>query len=74
MIVDLDRMLALAPCDKQDANATWKRTYEHHPLTGFVDRGRGGTGESVAALLRPGNGAATPPPTTPSPTGFTRLS
>lgn len=41
--------------DKEDAAPTWKRTYGHHPLMGFVDHGPGGTGEPVAALLRPGN-------------------
>ncbi len=45
----------IAHSDKQDAAATWKKTYGHHPLTDFVDHGPGGTGEPVAALLRPGN-------------------
>ncbi|MFB0631123.1 IS1380 family transposase [Streptomyces sp. AB3(2024)] len=53
--VDLDGVLVLAHSDKHDAAATWKKTYGHHPLMGFVDHGRGGTGEPVAALLRPGN-------------------
>ncbi|MET9888579.1 IS1380 family transposase [Streptomyces sp. NPDC006430] len=55
VIVDLDGVLVLAHSDKQDAAATWKKTYGHHPLMGFVDHGRSGTGEPVAALLRPGN-------------------
>ncbi|MGY4907701.1 IS1380 family transposase [Streptomyces sp. 900116325] len=55
VIVDLDGVLVLAHSDKQDAAATWKKTFGHHPLMGFVDHGRGGTGEPVAALLRPGN-------------------
>lgn len=55
VIVDLDGVLVLAHSEKQDAAATWKRTYGHHPLMGFVDHGSGGTGEPVAALLRPGN-------------------
>jgi hypothetical protein len=55
VIVDLDGVLVLAHSDKQDAAATWKKTYGHHPLMGFVDHGSGGTGEPVAALLRPGN-------------------
>lgn len=53
--VDLDGVLVLAHSDKQDAAPTWKKTYGHHPLMGFVDHGPGGTGEPVAALLRPGN-------------------
>jgi hypothetical protein len=55
LIVDLDGVLVIAHSDKQDAAATWKKTYGHHPLMGFVDHGRGGAGEPVAGLLRPGN-------------------
>jgi len=55
VVVDLDGVLVLAHSDKQDAAATWKKTYGHHPLMGFVDHGRGGTGEPVVAVLRPGN-------------------
>jgi hypothetical protein len=53
--VDLDGELVVAHSDKQDAAPTWKKTYGHHPLMGFVDHGPGGTGEAVAAMLRPGN-------------------
>ncbi|MFF0142966.1 IS1380 family transposase [Streptomyces sp. NPDC005227] len=53
--VDLDGVLVLAHSDKQDAAATWKKTFGHHPLMGFVDHGTGGSGEPVAGLLRPGN-------------------
>ncbi|MEU5288173.1 IS1380 family transposase [Streptomyces sp. CA-278952] len=53
--VGLDGVLVLAHSEKEDAAPTWKRTYGHHPLMGFVDHGPGGTGEPVAALLRPGN-------------------
>ncbi|SCD47287.1 transposase, IS4 family [Streptomyces sp. DvalAA-43] len=53
--VDLDGVLVIAHSDKEDAAATWKKTYGHHPLTAFVDHGPGGIGEPVAALLRPGN-------------------
>ncbi|MFJ6216127.1 IS1380 family transposase [Streptomyces sp. NPDC092296] len=53
--VDLDGVLVVAHSDKQGAAPTWKKTYGHHPLMGFVDHGPGGTGEAVAALLRPGN-------------------
>ncbi|MFE5406673.1 transposase [Streptomyces sp. NPDC056580] len=53
--VDFDGVLVIAHSDKEDAAPTWKRTYGHHPLMGFVDRGPGGTGEPVVALLRPGN-------------------
>ncbi|MGK5445967.1 IS1380 family transposase [Streptomyces radiopugnans] len=53
--VDLDGVLVIAHSDKENAAPTWKRTYGHHPLMAFVDHGPGGTGEPVAALLRPGN-------------------
>ncbi|MFH9821572.1 IS1380 family transposase [Streptomyces sp. NPDC017230] len=53
--IDLDGVLVIAHSDKEDAAATWKKTYGHHPLMAFVDHGSGGTGEPVAALLRPGN-------------------
>ncbi|MGF6947028.1 hypothetical protein BKA18_006881 [Streptomyces auratus] len=51
----IDGVLVLAHSEKQDAAATWKKTFGHHPLMGFVDHGRGGSGESVVGLLRPGN-------------------
>ena len=53
--VDLDGVLVIAHSDKQDAAATWKKTFGHHPLMGFVDHGRDGSGEPVTGLLRPGN-------------------
>jgi hypothetical protein len=55
VIVDLDGVLVLAHSEKQDAAATWKKTFGHQPLMGFVHHGRGGSGEPVVGLLRPGN-------------------
>jgi hypothetical protein len=55
VIVDIDGVLVLAHSEKQDAAATWKKTFGHHPLVAFVDHGREGTGEPVTGLLRPGN-------------------
>jgi hypothetical protein len=55
VIVDLDGVLVLAHSEKQDATATWKKTFGHHPLMAFVDHGSAGSGEPVAGLLRPGN-------------------
>jgi hypothetical protein len=55
VIVDIDGVLVLAHSEKQDATATWKKTFGHHPLMAFVDHGREGSGEPVAGLLRPGN-------------------
>jgi hypothetical protein len=53
--IDLDGVLVTAHSDKQDAAATWKKTYGHHPLVAFVDHRPSGTGEPVAAHLGPGN-------------------
>ncbi|MGY5061200.1 IS1380 family transposase [Streptomyces sp. 900105755] len=53
--VDIDGVLVLAHSEKQDATPTWKKTFGHHPLVAFVDHGQAGSGEPVAALLRPGN-------------------
>ncbi|WP_405730326.1 transposase [Streptomyces sp. NBC_01537] len=55
VIVDIDGVLVLAHSEKQDATATWKKTFGHHPLVAFVDHGQTGSGEPVATLLRPGN-------------------
>lgn len=55
LVIDLDATLVTAHSDKESARATYKRGFGHHPLLAFVDHGRGGTGEPVAALLRPGN-------------------
>jgi hypothetical protein len=55
VVVDIDGVLVLAHSEKQDAAATWKKTFGHHPLFAFVDHGPDGSGEPVAGLLRPGN-------------------
>jgi hypothetical protein len=53
--VDLDATVVTVSSAKQGAARTFKKTFGLHPLLGFVDHGRGGTGEPVAALLRAGN-------------------
>lgn len=53
--MDLDGVLVIAYSDKQDVAPTWKKICGHHPLMGFVDHHPGGTGEPVAAPLRPRN-------------------
>lgn len=40
--VDIDGVLVLAHSEKQDATATWKKTFGHHPLVAFVDHGQAG--------------------------------
>ncbi len=34
VIVDLDEVLLLVHSEKQDATATWKKTFGHHPPMG----------------------------------------
>jgi Transposase DDE domain group 1 len=53
--VDIDATIVTACSEKEQAAATWKKTYGHHPLTVFADHGPGGTGEALAFLLRAGN-------------------
>jgi hypothetical protein len=55
VVIDLDATLITAHSEKEDATRTWKKTFGHHPLLGFVDHGAGSGGEPVAELLRPGN-------------------
>jgi hypothetical protein len=55
LVIDVDATLVTAHSEKEGAAATFKRGFGHHPLWAFVDHGPSGTGEPVAALLRPGN-------------------
>jgi hypothetical protein len=55
LVVDVDGVLVTAHSDKEQAAATFKRGYGHHPLVAFVDHGQDGTGEPVGMLLRKGN-------------------
>jgi hypothetical protein len=54
IVVDLDATILISHSEKEKATKTWKKTFGHHPLLGFVDHGDGGTGEPVAGLLRAG--------------------
>ena len=53
--VDIDATIVTAHSEKQQAAPTWKKTFGFHPLTVFADHGPGGSGESLAIMLRPGN-------------------
>lgn len=55
LVIDVDATLVTAHSDKQGAAPTFKKGFGHHPLWAFVDHGPDGTGEPLAALLRPGN-------------------
>ena len=55
LVIDVDATLVTAHSDKEGAAPTFKKGFGHHPLWAFVDHGPDGTGEPLAALLRPGN-------------------
>lgn len=54
--LDVDATLTVDHSDrKENAAATWKKTFGHHPLLVFLDRPDIAGGEALAGLLRPGN-------------------
>src|SRR5258705_5826200 len=54
--LDVDATITIDHSDnKQDAAATWKKTWGHHPLLVFLDRPDIAGGEALAGLLRSGN-------------------
>jgi hypothetical protein len=55
LVIDLDATISIAHSEKQNAAATWKRTYGFHPLLAYLDRPDVSGGEALAGLLRPGN-------------------
>lgn len=55
VVIDLDATLVTAHSEKELATRTWKKTFGHHPLLGYIDHGEAGTGEPVSGLLRRGN-------------------
>jgi hypothetical protein len=57
LLVDLDATLITAHSDKQGAEGNYKHGYGFHPLGAWLDRGDG-TGEPLAAILRPGSAGA----------------
>ena len=57
LILDVDATLVEAHSEKQGAAPTYKQGFGFHPLGVWLDRGDG-TGEALAAILRPGNAGA----------------
>lgn len=53
--LDFDATISIAHSEKENAAATWKRTFGFHPLLCFLDRPEIASGEALAGLLRPGN-------------------
>jgi hypothetical protein len=58
VLIDLDATLVDAHSEKEGAQPTFKRGFGFSPMLASVDHGRGGTGECVGALLRPGKANA----------------
>lgn len=58
VVLDLDATLVTAHSDKEHAAPTFKRGFGFHPILAFVDHADAGTGEPLAAMLRPGNANA----------------
>lgn len=58
VVVDLDATLIGAHSEKEGASPNFKRGFGFHPMMAFVDHGLGGTGEPLAAMLRPGRANA----------------
>lgn len=58
IVVDLDATLIGAHSEKEGATPNFKRGFGFHPMLALVDHGTGGTGEPLAALLRPGKANA----------------
>ena len=53
--IDFDATIGIAFSEKQNAAATWKKTFGFHPLLAFAGRPEVAGGEGLAGLLRPGN-------------------
>ena len=50
-VLDIDATIVACHSEKESAAATWKHTFDFHPLLCFLD----GAGEALAGLLRAGN-------------------
>jgi hypothetical protein len=50
LVLDVDASIVLCHSEKENATATWKRTFGYHPLFCFLD----GTREALSGLLREG--------------------
>jgi hypothetical protein len=55
LCLDFDATITIAHSEKENAAATWKRTFGFHPLLCFLDRPDIAGGEALAGLLRAGN-------------------
>lgn len=59
LIVDIDATLVTAHSEKEDSAGTYKGGYGFAPMVASIDYGKeNGTGEILAAMMRPGNKGA----------------
>jgi DDE family transposase len=58
VVVDLDATLIGSHSEKEHATPNFKRGFGFHPMLAFVDHGEDGSGEPLAAMLRPGRASA----------------
>lgn len=54
LTIDLDATILISHSDKQNAAATWKKTFGFHPLMAYLDRPDISGGEALAGMLRTG--------------------
>lgn len=55
LCLDFDATITIAHSEKENAAATWKKTFGFHPLLCFLDRPDVSAGEALAGVLRKGN-------------------
>ena len=55
LCLDFDATITIAHSEKENAAATWKKTFGFHPLLCFLDRPEVAGGKALAGLLRKGN-------------------
>lgn len=67
VIVDIDGVLVLAHSEKQDATATWKKTFGHHPLRGLSTTAAADPASRSWTCSGPATRTPTPPRTTSRP-------
>lgn len=51
--IGFDAAISIADSEKQNAAATWRKTFGFHPLLVFSDRPEVAGGQGLAGLLRP---------------------
>lgn len=54
LTIDLDATILISHSEKQNAAATWKKTFGFHPLMAYLDRPDVSGGEALAGMLRTG--------------------